>query len=174
MKTRLLAATGVALAIAALASTALADKAGDVSSIPVAADNFRLIDHTGYAQEMRRLVDVKAIVLVTQVNGDKVSRKAAQSLAALKAKHPDVEFLMLNSSLKDDRAAIAAEAKAQGFSVPVMDDDVQLVGEQLGVSYAGEAFMLQPKTLKVLYHGPSTPRARRRKPRAISPKRSPT
>jgi hypothetical protein len=154
MKTRLLAATGVALAIAALASTALADKAGDVSSIPVAADNFRLIDHTGYAQEMRRLVDVKAIVLVTQANGDKASRKAAQSLAALKAKYPDVEFLMLNSSLKDDRAAIAAEAKAQGFSVPVMDDDVQLVGEQLGVSYAGEAFVLQPKTLKVLYHGP--------------------
>ena len=50
MKTRLLAATGIALAIAVLASTALADKAGDVSSIPVAADNFRLIDHTCYAQ----------------------------------------------------------------------------------------------------------------------------
>jgi hypothetical protein len=61
---------------------------------------------------------------------------------------------MLNSSLKDDRASIAAEAKAQGFSIPVMDDDIQLVGEQLGVSYAGEAFVLQPKTLKILYHGP--------------------
>jgi hypothetical protein len=81
MKTRLLAATGLALGLAAiLASTALADKAGDISSIPVAADNFRLIDHTGYAQEMRRLVDVKAIVLVTQVNGDKASRKTALTL----------------------------------------------------------------------------------------------
>jgi mono/diheme cytochrome c family protein len=164
MKTRLLAATGLALGLAAiLASTALADKAGDISSIPVAADNFRLIDHTGYAQEMRRLVDVKAIVLVTQVNGDKASRKTALTLAALKAKHPDVEFLMLNSSLKDDRASIAAEAKAQGFSIPVMDDDIQLVGEQLGVSYAGEAFVLQPKTLKVLYHGPVDASAAKKK-----------
>jgi hypothetical protein len=60
---------------------------------------------------------------------------------------------MLNSSLSDGRDAIAAEAASQGYTIPVLDDDVQLAGEQLGVSYAGEAFVLQPKSLNVLYHG---------------------
>ena len=38
--------------------------------------------------------------------------------------------------------------------MPVLDDNLQLAGEQLGVSYAGEAFLIEPKTLRVLYHGP--------------------
>jgi len=155
MKTRILAASALGLVLAAaIAGSALADKETSPRAIPVAADDFRLVDHTGYAQQLRRLVDVKAIVIVSQVNGDKDSRRSAAALEALKQKHADVEFLMLNSSASDGRPEIAAEAKAQGWSIPVMDDDVQLAGEQLGVSYAGEAFVLQPKTLKILYHGP--------------------
>ncbi len=155
MKARSLAATALGLALAAaVAGTALARDDAALPVIPASVDNFRLVDHTGFSQELRRLVDVKAIVLVAQVNGDKGSRKAGAALEALKAVHPDVEFLMLNSSAADGRAAIVAEAKAMGYSIPVMDDDIQLVGEQLGVSYAGEAFVIQPKTLKILYHGP--------------------
>lgn len=155
MKVRLWASSAVALALAAaISGSAIADKESDVVAAPVAADNFRLVDNTGFAQELRRLVDVKAIVVVSQANGDKRSRAAAKALEAIKAANPDVEFMMLNSSLNDGRDAIMAEAKAQGYSIPVLDDDNQLVGEQLGISYVGEAFVLQPKTLKVLYHGP--------------------
>jgi mono/diheme cytochrome c family protein len=155
MKTRILTATaiGLALAAAALGSTALAAK-GTVFETPAAVDDFRLVDHTGYAQELRRLTDVKAIVLVSQVNGDKGSRKAGQALEAMQKANPDVYFMMLNSSTSDGRKEIVGEAKSQGWSIPVLDDDNQLVGEQLGVSYAGEAYVIQPGTLKVLYHGP--------------------
>ena len=155
MKVRLWASSAMALALAAaISGSAIADKESDVVAAPVSADNFRLVDNTGFAQELRRLVDVKAIVVVSQANGDKRSRAAAKSLEAIKAANPGVEFLMLNSSLADGRNEIMAEAKAQGYSIPVLDDDNQLVGEQLGVSYVGEAFVIQPKTLKVLYHGP--------------------
>ncbi len=148
--------SGVASGILALAIAgyAVADRGAQTAETPARADNFRLVDHTGFAQEMRRLHDAKAIVVVSQVNGDAGSRAAAKKLEALKAAHPGVEFLMLNSSLDDDRAEIAAEAASQGYTIPVMDDEVQLVGEQLGVSYAGEAFVLEPRTLNVLYHGP--------------------
>jgi mono/diheme cytochrome c family protein len=148
--------TAIALVLAlggTVAGTALASK-GEAVTIPVRADDFRLVDNTGYAQELKRLVDVKAIVLVSQLDGDKGSRKAAAALEALKKQHPDVEFMLLNSSLKDGRAGIVAEAKAQGYSIPVLDDAQQLVGEQLGVSYAGEAYVIEPRTLRVLYHGP--------------------
>jgi mono/diheme cytochrome c family protein len=134
-----------------------------VISAPAAVDNFRLVDHTGFAQELRRLVDVKAIVLVSQVNADKGSRRAAAQLEALKAAHPDVEFLMINSTPGATRAQIAVEAIAQGYTIPIMHDEVQLVGEQLGVTYAGETFLIQPKTLKVLYHGPVDAKGARKK-----------
>ncbi len=154
MKAQTLAASALAVVLTAIAGTALASKTSDTVAIPIAADDFRLVDNTGFAQELKRLTDVNAIVLVAQLNGDKGSRKAAAALEALKAKHPDVEFMMLNSSLKDGRAQIVAEAKGQGYSIPVLDDAEQLVGEQLGVTYAGEAYVIQPKTLRVLYHGP--------------------
>ncbi len=154
MKMRVLAGVaGLALIGAMAGGAAMAFKVGDPVKVAAAADDFRLVDHTGFAQNLRRLVDVKAIVIVSQLNGDEGSRKAAKALAGLQASNPGVQFLMLNSDLGDGRDAIAAEAKAQGYSVPVMDDEVQLVGEQLGVSYAGQAFVLQPKTLKVLYSG---------------------
>ncbi|MEP7210675.1 MAG: hypothetical protein ABI740_07550 [Alphaproteobacteria bacterium] len=154
MKAKTLAATAIALVFATIAGTALAAKTSGTVAIPVAAEDFRLVDNTGFAQELKRLTDVKAIVLVSQLNGDKGSRKAAAALEALKAKYPGVEFMMLNSSLKDGRAEIVSEAKAQKYTIPVLDDAEQLVGEQLGVSYAGEAYLIQPKTLRILYHGP--------------------
>ncbi len=155
MKTKLIAGVaGLALALGA-AGAALAYKVGDTSAVtaPASAANFRLVDNTGFAQEMRRLVDVKAIVLVAQVNGDKEARRVGASLETLKAANPDVAFFMLNSALADERPAIAAEAAAQKWTAPVLDDDNQLVGEQLGVTHVGETYVIEPKTLKVLYHG---------------------
>jgi mono/diheme cytochrome c family protein len=156
MRVKVLAASalGVVLAAAAIGGAALAFDRVPQAAIPQAVDEFRLVDNTGYAQELRRLVDVKAIVLVTQVNGDKGSRQAAKSLEQMKLLYPNVAFMMLNSSPGHTRAQIVAEAKAQGYTIPVLDDAEQLVGEQLGASYAGEVFLIQPKTLKVLYHGP--------------------
>jgi hypothetical protein len=158
MRARILAATAAGLAFgtfALLSGPATADREPSPVEIPVRVDDFRLIDHTGYAQSLRRLTDVKAIVLMTQVNGDAGSRAAAKSLESLSKQHAGFEFLMLNSSLADDRPAIAAEAAAQGYTIPIMDDDLQLAGEQLGVTYAGEVFVVEPKLLRVIYHGPA-------------------
>jgi hypothetical protein len=153
MRNRILAGVGGLALAAVIAGSAGAFRINETMPVATRADDFRLVDHTGFAQSLRRLVDVKAIVIMSQVNGDEGSRKAAKALEALSAKHKDVAFMMLNSSISDGRKEIAAEAKAQGYTIPVLDDDVQLAGEQLGVTYAGEAFVLQPKTLNVLYHG---------------------
>jgi mono/diheme cytochrome c family protein len=153
MRMQILAGVGVLALAGAIAGSALAFRIDEAVPVAAQVDDFRLVDHTGFAQNLRRLVDVKAIVIVSQLNGDAGSRKAGKALEALQAAHSDVSFLMLNSDLRDGRVEIAAEAASQGYTVPVMDDELQLAGEQLGVTYAGEAFVLQPKTLKVLYHG---------------------
>lgn len=160
MRAWLLATGALGLALSSvfvLAGRAAADREPVEVEIPTRVDDFRLVDHTGYAQSLRRLVDVRAVVLMTQVNGDAGSRAAAKTLEALRTQHAGFEFLMLNSSLADTRPDIAAEAAAQGYTIPIMDDDLQLAGEQLGVTYAGEVFVLEPRMLRVLYHGPAGP-----------------
>lgn len=153
MRMRILAGVAVVAIAGAIAGTAMAYRVGDTVKVATAADDFRLVDQTNLAQSLRRLVDVDSIVVVSQVNGDAGSRAAGKALEALQAQYPKSRFMMLNSTLGTTRAQVAAEAKSQGYTFSVLHDDLQLAGEQLGVTHAGEAFLLQPKTLKVLYHG---------------------
>ena len=60
---------------------------------------------------------------------------------------------MLNSSLKDSREAIQAEAKKAGYDAPVLMDGNQLVGESLGVTRSAEVVVVNPKTWTVAYRG---------------------
>jgi peroxiredoxin len=151
------------VAVAVLAAVGLATVA-IAAPVPVAAvavpekaDNFQLTDHTRLAHELHYFRDAPAIVLMTQANGSKLSRDAAAELEKLKAAYKDkgVLFYMLNSNLSDTRDKTAAEAKAQGFDIPVLMDENQLVGESLGVQREGEVFVIDPKNqFKVAYHGP--------------------
>ena len=158
MKARLLAGSGAALAIAlaaVLASQAVnaAPAPGPIIPVPAKADNFMLIDQTGFGHDLLNYREAPAIVIVAQANGDAVSRKAAKALQALQSMFGQVQFFMLNSSLKDTRETIAQEAKAQGIALPILDDNLQLVGESLGVTQTGEAFLIDPISMKIVYHG---------------------
>ena len=157
MRTQIFAASAFAILLSvAGVSCANRPEVSQRVEAPARADNFRLVDNTGIAQDLLRLVDVKAIVVMAQLNADSTSQAAAKSLEALKTQNPDVAFLMINSSLADTREQIAAEARAQGYTIPVLDDDLQFAGVQLGFKVAGEARLIEPKTLRILYAGPVT------------------
>ncbi|WP_394761441.1 hypothetical protein [Phenylobacterium sp.] len=118
-------------------------------------DNFLLVDANFEAHELYRLGEFKAVVLVTQANGDAVMRSQAPALKALKAAYAakGVEFMMLNSNLKDSREAILAEMTKAGYDTPVLMDSYQLVGEGLGVTRSAEVIVIDPKTWGVAYRG---------------------
>ncbi len=120
-----------------------------------AVDNFMLVDQNLEAHELYRLGDASAVVVVTQANGDAVVRGLAPALKALKATYgaKGVEFVMLNSSLKDSREAVIAEAKAADYDLPVLLDVNQLVGEALGVTRSAEVLVINPKTWTVAWRG---------------------
>jgi mono/diheme cytochrome c family protein/peroxiredoxin len=123
---------------------------------PTKVDNFRLTDENLQSHELRRLSDASAIVILTQMNGCPVSRNTASTLKKLKDEYgpKGVEFLMLNSTPQDKREEIQAEAKEYGYDVPILMDVNQLVGEQLGVTRTAQAFVIDPKTMKIIYRGP--------------------
>lgn len=168
-----LAASGLAIVAAAgLAALTLsqANAAGTATGeVEVArtVDNFQLVDQNRKAHEIAYFRYAPAIVIMTQKNGDAYSRSAAKAFEAMKAAYADkgVLFYMLNSDLADARDEVRAEAEVLGLTTPVLLDEQQLVGEQLGVSRAGEVFVIEPKTLKVVYHGPLDDRFAKAKPK---------
>jgi Redoxin len=139
------------------ASNALTHSATASATASTAArvDNFMLVDADMEAHELYRLADARAVVVVTQSNGDAVTRSLAPNLKALKAAYASkgVEFMMLNSNLKDTREAIQAETQKAGYDTPILMDSYQLVGESLGVTRSAEVVIIDPKTWKVAYHG---------------------
>ncbi len=150
--------TAIAAVVAiAGVSSVVAAPAPTTGLVPEKAGNFQLTDTTRLAHELFYFKYAPAIVLMSQTNGSTVSRQAAADLAKIQAKYKDqgVLFYMMNSNVDQSRDATAAEAKSQKFAMPVLMDELQLVGEQLGVQRDGEVFVLEPKSgFKVAYHGP--------------------
>jgi peroxiredoxin len=152
---RALLATAATLSALALAS--LAAPAGVAADTPNATpqhvDDFQLTDHTRLAQHLYYFGYTPAIVVMTRSNRGAEDDAALQKLAdAYKAK--GVVVWALDSDLADSRDAVAAQAAKEGLSVPVLMDEQQLVGEQLGVQRDGEVFVINPKTWAVAYRGP--------------------
>ena len=151
------------LGVAAIAAVMVATLgAASVTAAPAAplmtpdrVSDFQLTDTTRMAHRLSYFQYAPAIVLMSQKSGSPLSRAAAAELARLQAAYKDkgVLFYMINSA--DTRDAAAAEARAQKFAVPVLMDDLQLVGEQMGIQRDGEVFVLDPKgAFKIAYRGP--------------------
>jgi hypothetical protein len=152
-----LLSTAVAAALVGFAGVSSVAAYVTDSPVPERASNFRLTDTNRLAHELYYFDYVPAIVLMSQTNGSKLSRDTAAELSKIQAKYKDkgVLFYMINSNLTDSREEAAAEAKKNRFAIPVLMDDLQLVGEQLGVRREGEIFVLNPKKgFEVAYHGP--------------------
>ncbi|HVY90826.1 MAG TPA: hypothetical protein VG942_18310, partial [Hyphomonadaceae bacterium] len=124
------------------------------SALGKVVGDFSLTDQNGVAWTLRYDRTAPAIALVSYAVGDKTSRHAADVLQRLRAKYPNVEFALLDSEAADTVAKIEQEAKSENISLPLLADSYQIVGEDLGVTRSGEAFLVDPKTWKVIYHGP--------------------
>ncbi|MEM8768791.1 MAG: hypothetical protein AAGE43_15190 [Pseudomonadota bacterium] len=114
-------------------------------------ENFRLLDHKGASHELYYYSDMQAVVIMAQANACETVQTAVPLLEALAA--DDVQVLLLNSSLADNRSAISAELEALDSALPVLLDDTQIIGESMDLSRAGEVFVLDPKTWSVVYAG---------------------
>jgi mono/diheme cytochrome c family protein len=128
--------------------------ADDVVGLTV--DDFQLLDDSGRAHRLYYYNDAPAIVLMTQGNGCPIVRNAVPALREVRDAYAakGVKFFLLNSTLQDTRATIAAESNEFGFDIPVLVDVNQLVGESLKVTRTAEIFVIDVKHRRVAYHGP--------------------
>lgn len=126
-----------------------------MAQVAARVDNFRLVTADGHARELYRYKDASAIVLVMHAAGSADSAKAAAELATLQTQFAPkgVEFMLVNSTT-DTREAMLADAEKNHITAPILQDDLQLVGGQIGASRVGQAFVIDPKSWKIAYSGP--------------------
>ena len=119
-------------------------------------DDFQLTDHTRLAHQLYYYGYAPAIVMMTRENGSTVSRARSAELQKIAADYHGrgVLFFLLDSNLADTRETAAAAATKEGLTLPILMDEQQLVGEQLGVKREGEVFVIDPRTWNVAYRGP--------------------
>lgn len=149
------------LGVAATAKAPAASTSA-VSSAPAQVDNFRLVTAEGRSEDLYRYGDAKAVVIVMHAVGSPEFRKIAPALQALHSAYSakGVKVMALNSTAKDSRAAVLAEAKTLGLTVPILMDDNLLVGDQLGATRVSQVFVVNPRTWQVAYSGPLTDAAK--------------
>ena len=119
-------------------------------------DDFQLLDHLGVAHRLFYYSDAPAIVVMTQGNGCPIVRNAVPAYRQVRDNYQEqgVKFFLLNSNLQDNKTTIAKEVADFGFDIPVLVDENQLVGESLNVTRTAEVFVIDPKSRKIVYHGP--------------------
>ncbi|MBU6318098.1 MAG: hypothetical protein KGS00_00475 [Alphaproteobacteria bacterium] len=174
MRKRLMASAVAAAVLSAAGVAALQSGiAAPTMSAPVTvaarADNFQLTDHTRLAHELYYFKYAPAIVIMSQSNGSKMSREAAVELEKTAAAYRSkgVLFYLMNSNLGQTREQAAAEAERLKVSMPILMDELQLVGESLGVQKDGEIFVINPqKNFEIAYHGPLDDRFAKASPNA--------
>jgi mono/diheme cytochrome c family protein/peroxiredoxin len=117
-------------------------------------NDFALLDQNGKFHHLYYLSDAKAVVLMAHDNECATTPSAIADLEQAKESFGDrgVEFLMIN--VDDSRESIAAQIEPTGTSIPVLVDEMQLVGESLRLQRAGEVLVIDPKGWKVAYRGP--------------------
>lgn len=118
--------------------------------------DFTLQDQTGFAHQLYALSQKRAVVVMTQSNGCPIVRLAVPALREIRDRYrsSDIEFLLLNPTLQDTRDAVLQEAAEFHFGMSVLLDRTQKVGEAWGVNRTAEVFVIDPKSWRLLYHGP--------------------
>jgi peroxiredoxin len=131
--------------------------------------DFQLPDTAGKVHQLYKMTDRKAIVLMTQGNGCPIVRLAMPLLREIRDTYRDrgVEVLLINPNLQDTPQAVADESKEFGFDLTILMDKTQKISEGLGVNRTAEIFVIDPKTWKLVFHGPIDDRLSYEKQRPV-------
>jgi hypothetical protein len=110
--------------------------------------DFALLDHQGKFHQLSYYGDQQALVIAVHDGSD------AQSPAELVKIQSDmmdqsVMIFMLNANKDQTRESIARQAAA--FAIPVLIDESQLVARDLGFTRIGEAIVIDPETMQIVF-----------------------
>tara|TARA_R100001377_G_scaffold64497_2_gene40011 strand:+ start:2851 stop:4572 length:1722 start_codon:yes stop_codon:yes gene_type:complete len=126
-----------------------------------AVGDFALIDHQGVFHQLSNYSDHQAVVLYSYGSECDVSSGAVDKLSFLRDKYEgrDIAFLMIDAIPEETRAGVAESLSQHRNDIPVLMDTSQLVSYSLSVDRTGEALVIDPKRMQLLYRGAIDSRA---------------
>ncbi len=121
-----------------------------LTTLPALASNvrvgdFALLDHLGKHHQLSYYSDHSSVVVIAHGLRDAVAIPASVSGA------DDVAVLYLNALPDETRQTVSAAVADD--SVPVLLDESQMVAESLGLSRVGDAVVIDPAQMTILYKG---------------------
>lgn len=145
----------LALLIASAHAWADEDEAAQLESLPMQMRDFRMTDTQGNAHRLSDYQDAPAIVLFNQMNGCPIVRQSYPYLREIREQYAPkgVVFLYISSNQWDTDEAIDEECAEYGVSVPVLRDQHRAFAHALGVERSAEVFVVDPKSLAIVYRG---------------------
>ncbi len=128
---------------------------------PLAATNFRLLDHEGKSRELQYSSNERAIVLIFAADACAGLEKFVPTIAALRDRFSaqGVLFWLVIPEVQITRTELAARAKTLGVNWPILHDGAQLVTDDLGVQHALETVCLNAVDRTIFYRGAIDSRA---------------
>ncbi|MDP2142013.1 MAG: hypothetical protein Q8L20_14495 [Gammaproteobacteria bacterium] len=120
--------------------------------------NFTLLDERGKAVELHYHRQAPAIVLLAHRSESSLVARASALVEELRAVR-QIPFFLINPVTSESRASLQRDKERQGISAAILQDDSQLVSETLGLSYAGEVLVINPRSWEIVYRGPVTEHA---------------
>ncbi|MDE0940686.1 MAG: redoxin domain-containing protein, partial [Pirellulales bacterium] len=118
--------------------------------------DFALLDQEGKFHKLSRYANSRGVELYVYGVGCPIARNHLPALKKLRDEYKKrgVEFLLLDCNLQDDRETLQQDALERNIDIPILKDDGQLVMNLLGITRTCEAFLIDPKTRQIIFHGP--------------------
>ncbi|MDE3059273.1 MAG: thioredoxin family protein [Bacteroidota bacterium] len=122
---------------------------------PTKAENFTLPDYNGVKHSLSDYKDAKAIVVMFIATQCPVSNSYNERMVSLyndyTPKH--VSFIGINSNKQESAEEVKHHAEEHGFKFTVLKDDKNVIADKFGATVTPEIYVIEPSTLKILYHG---------------------
>jgi peroxiredoxin len=108
-------------------------------SAPKLTGDFALLDQNGVFHQLSRSRPKKAVVLMSYDASCASSQQAVAGFDQVRKsiESKDIEFVLMNSKLPQDRNAIRDAALKSKIDFPILMDHAQLVAESLGIKASG-------------------------------------
>ena len=117
---------------------------------------FTLMGSDGEMHSLSDHADAPAVVLMTHGVGCPIVRNAVTDYKNLAAQFEGegIPFYMINSNIQDDLDELAADAELYSITMPILDDEDQSVGRQMGYDRTAQIYVLDPSDdFRVMYYG---------------------
>jgi|SRR5690554_26535 len=146
------------IAVAVIAVLALTNKSETISaSAPakIKIENFTLTDIYDKKHSLSDYNDSKVILVLFIATQCPVSNAYNSRMVELYNNYKDknVAIIGINSNKQEGVEECREHAEKNGFKFPVLKDENNVIADMFEASVTPEAYLLEPGTYKILYHG---------------------